>query len=1011
MARRLNKKVAFIGSIFITLILLGGIFVMLKLSKGDPKVFIKEAEANLAKVNSTIADLKANNDYSQAAQETVEELYKNVEKSYKDAFGASDTAEQRIDLLFTLADFYAIKNKYKTPQWDKIRGAWHQIVTIDPKNIEARQKQFDYIYQMQTSLDDIIPGGDPALWIDIEKQADKLIKVFREKDRQPTQRLLKARAWAAMQIAESGQTNNPQKDASRAIEQFQSYLADNPEDTEAYKLLSRSYAAMGRIEAAQGHDRIAEKNYEKQEETLLKGLENASDKAGAKGNYLSFKLTQSEITAAELENIKDQYKKLIADNPSDDTVYNAYSRFLTFYDQVNYDQAIEANEKALEIAPENIRYRYSKVKLLFKKAMTKDDTSSLDKAIETALNALKMEGASNEIEGPEKPAAGIYRSNLLDSLAKCYVERALIAQRDGHDAANEKAIEKLEEAVHQIKQIALANKIVADKWDGMIAMVKKNNTAAVRRLYNSHKALKATQDVDIWVSYYLSKLLEGRTEIGARVEFLTDALFNKNQNIGFISIANVKPDALLDYAEILIQMRRIKDVDDVMSLYEERYQHSERSRYIRVLSSVLKRDFDQAKTRLKKLDPDSARAINLELTLINSRIRLDKALKDSDPGSDPVAADDSEEEKTDTPSPLTQAQLENLQQRRIELLEKFVINHPQRAQFPAGICDSLLAAGDVENVRKIVGIFKSHDPEDTKYKIYARLAGESNVKNITPERRSEITVDVLSKTDTPEAHFQLARHYNSRNLTEKAIAEYRKAIRKDPENTDAIGGLFDIALKNKDTELAEEMLTLARKKDLDKCGGEFFAARVDMLNEKYQNASQHLDNCIEARPIFPYAYLLKSQIGLALENYDAAVENVMIAASMNSIDGMIAKQVVVALQARNDAMGSKVTDIQRSELKDALVRAMALNPNEWQLQQIYANFINERQPENALAVQQNLARRFPTVENHLALGSMAVELAVSEINKEKKQHLLDLAKPAYESAYENAPQNEQVLSA
>ena len=82
MSMRLNKKVAIIGSFFLTLMLLGGIVVFLKLSK-DPSEFIDKAESALVQTEALIKDYEAAGDYSEEAIEAVGEAFKEVDYNYK----------------------------------------------------------------------------------------------------------------------------------------------------------------------------------------------------------------------------------------------------------------------------------------------------------------------------------------------------------------------------------------------------------------------------------------------------------------------------------------------------------------------------------------------------------------------------------------------------------------------------------------------------------------------------------------------------------------------------------------------------------------------------------------------------------------------------------------------------------------------------------------------------------------------------------------------------------------
>ena len=150
MAKRLNKKVALIGSLLLIIVLVGVIFLGLRYSK-DPLEYISDAEDLLEKVNSEVGTAIEANDYSESRKEEIDEQYKLVDETYKKAYGCARSVDLKIDILFSLAELNKIDNAYHPKKWKALRGCWMGVINIDPKHIDARMKLLNYYYEAADS--------------------------------------------------------------------------------------------------------------------------------------------------------------------------------------------------------------------------------------------------------------------------------------------------------------------------------------------------------------------------------------------------------------------------------------------------------------------------------------------------------------------------------------------------------------------------------------------------------------------------------------------------------------------------------------------------------------------------------------------------------------------------------------------------------------------------------------------------------------------------------------------
>nr|NIO81689.1 hypothetical protein [Candidatus Aminicenantes bacterium]NIT23611.1 hypothetical protein [Candidatus Aminicenantes bacterium] len=90
--RRLNKKVALIGSVVFVVVALVAILAILFLGR-DPEEFIKDAEAALTAAR-------------QAADEQIKQNYDRAQSSFRNAYARAKTDSLRLEVLFKMVDMY-----------------------------------------------------------------------------------------------------------------------------------------------------------------------------------------------------------------------------------------------------------------------------------------------------------------------------------------------------------------------------------------------------------------------------------------------------------------------------------------------------------------------------------------------------------------------------------------------------------------------------------------------------------------------------------------------------------------------------------------------------------------------------------------------------------------------------------------------------------------------------------------------------------------------------------------
>ncbi|MHC4580371.1 MAG: hypothetical protein ACYS14_02875, partial [Planctomycetota bacterium] len=142
--------------------------------------------------------------------------------------------------------------------------------------------------------------------------------------------------------------------------------------------------------------------------------------------------------------------------------------------------------------------------------------------------------------------------------------------------------------------------------------------------------------------------------------------------------------------------------------------------------------------------------------------------------------------------------------------------------------------------------------------------------------------------------------------------------------------------------------------------------------------------------------MLRSNINAALNNEHASAEDIQKAASFNPLDGTIAKAWASLLYGRDMALGSGATASQVAETRDALERAVALNPRDLPLLGLYADYIAPTEPLKAVAIRQDLLKAEPSIDNAVLLGRLAMQVASKETSEASKDALFAVADSAFE---------------
>ncbi|MCU0916408.1 MAG: hypothetical protein MUC88_17865 [Planctomycetes bacterium] len=983
--RRLNRKVALMGTTVLLIFTLAVVLMILRLNR-DPALYLAEGDA------------------AAAARD-----YRTAGENYRRAYGLMKAPPERIDVLFKLAEAYR-----QLGQWDKVLGCWAQIATLEPQNLKARLGQLKYGYVQADGLGDA-GRSISGYWQEVLSQAKKTMEIIEkaglaqeERARwEPAFGAVPDRIWsrgaprlgphlhfvqgrAAFELARLGAVASPGallQEARGALEEARKV---DPNNAQVYRYLAEVFLREGEAAAARGNQDEKEAAERRADELLAEAVHAAGDAPEAHINVLMRTLAtaqRSGITAArdQIKTLEPQFEALARRFPTSGPVFAAVGQFQALWagyldsagGRQRLQQAIGAAEQAAMHDKGNAQYALQTASYYYRQYSVYDDVAALDQAIELTEKALQWPTAQ-DVPGPMQFAHRLNRLSLCGLLAKCCVERILALPVS--DPARKGLLARVEKAVHDIGQIRSSPEDPeVRKWQGMLDLAQGQPGEAIRNLYAAYEQIQAAnppEQRDPFLAYTLAKLFEPTAEIGAVVDFLATAL-----NAG---VVHVKPEALLDYGDALLRVGSHDGALGTAGLFEERFGGNRRSRALRIKALLAKGRLAEAEEGLARLDLDDPNALMLRLDLGRAR-------------GLPAPAD---------------------WQRQAGLLQRLLQTAPQMPgeSYLAQFCEALLAQGETGTAQTIVAAFLKGTPENVTALFYQRLLSEPDPRNCPASRRREIQEQAARALSDPiRRSLELGQFYLLAQQPDRAISQLQSVLDATARDTAipayttagsphprrvAAERLFDVARSREDWTLASRIAETARRENLDGCGGRVFAANLASAKKEYGLALTHLNEGLQQRPVFSYGYVLRSEVQAALGKDQEAVDDARRAAHLNPMDLMAAKVLAKALWTRNSKVGDPLSPEQRQETQQALEHAVQLDPRDIGLLNAYVDFISPDEPEKAVALRQTIQANAPGADNAVKLGVLATRVAQAATDAARQRAFATIAQTAFRQALE-----------
>jgi len=1015
--KKLNKKLAIFGLLALAVFVLGAMFLILHLSR-DPDKFIKDAEKSL-----------------QAGD------YENATESYRKALARVRKDSIKLEILFKLTDIYQ-----KADDWRNVMLCWETIVSIEPTNVEVRLQRLRYYYILANS-------GLGASWQVIETQATEFLdlidknilsenlskwKSFDINEKPLAQRLdcylYLLRGRAIYERIQAGQETAMETLYSKAVEDLQKAREIEPNNINVSWYLAQAVLLRGDRQALRGNTQEQEKAMSEAQAILEQTVRDAQDDVKAYTNLLSLKLVIADRKGVEeVSKLEPEFLGVTQKFGSSAEAFARLSEFYLLLGPKYISKAAEAVEKAITLDKQNILYLSAGATIYYYKYALDGRQSQefFNKSVETAEYALKLPDAQ-ETTGPRRWANLKNRLTLYEFLVSRYFEQIHDPKGSLSESQKAQLLAQMENGVGQIEQIlGTGENIVVTKWRGMLDIARGNKTEGIRKLYGLYEQLTATgkiEGLDPQIAYVLAKEFENTNEQGSVVMFLANAL---SSGIARWS----RPEALLEYCETLLKLGAWPLVKPNLDLYEKFFEVNQKSRTIRILADIGAGQYEEAQRLLAAEPADNPNTIKLQMALVQAKIKqvrsdlvqLDIEIYSVNQAGKEILVPKEQKDRTD----LLKAELASHQDNLADLAAKLYAADVKLADetYISTICENYIFDGKYKEASAFADMSAKYMPNNVVALFYKRLTSDvTDANSFSSTRRKGVEEAVLKEVPDPfERAINLGVFYRKNNDLSKAAEQFKIAIGdyltseqtadKSIQNEKiiqqkkaAVDYLFNIALEQKDWQIASQIRESAKRKDIDGCEGMLYTARL-AASQKDPKALEFFNDCLKKRPVFSYGYLLRSNVYAALGDEKAAIDDAQKAVLINPVDGIIAKNLVSLLYQRNMKLGKSASEEQKEQFKAALDSAMRANSGDMDLFSFYAEFISSTEPFKALSIRQYLMQSSPSIDNAVMLGRMATNIALQQKDEKTKQVLFDVALFALGQARKMDPNNKQAIQA
>lgn len=240
-----------------------------------------------------------------------------------------------------------------------------------------------------------------------------------------------------------------------------------------------------------------------------------------------------------------------------------------------------------------------------------------------------------------------------------------------------------------------------------------------------------------------------------------------------------------------------------------------------------------------------------------------------------------------------------------------------------------------------------------------------------------------------------AGYYQARKENTRQLEYLKKAEELRPESGEIIERIFNVAMLNKNWEMAEEYAQKAQRLNLDGANGKFFDGRLQLERGNQKEAIAVLKTAVAARPDYSNG---RTALGLALiraDQGDAAMEEFQKALDQRPDNVLALSSMIEILIKRGDK--ASITQAQTY-----LAQALNYSPNDARLT-LFDEFIGE--PKRGIARREQILKQSPDNEDNL------IRLAALYRRNNQPRKAVELLKPIWDKNQANVQIGNQLAGA
>lgn len=976
------------------------------------------------------------------------------------AYEKATDRQQRKDILFRLADIYT-----KMDLWPKAQACWERICQEDPCDVKAPLALLEVEY-LQADAWTRLGAVQTDAWGSLQARAEGLFRTIESLGLEdqpvadwrtdPLTRLIsdgeKVRIGSYLMLikgrtmyhrASYGAAANPMEVLEQAYRQLEAAIGDDPNLIDGYWYMHRIQLAKARLLAASGDRTGAERSRQVGMSVLEKARRTAGDTARTNMYLLEARLafvleqTRASDVAIGLNGLEPGYRDLNSRFSNEPQALLSCARFYllqAYYQGLKQrakylDEAAAAAEKARSLEPNDPAYILSLAKIYWQSAGLTGAKELAQKALELAIYAAKL-GQTQAGSGPKALVARATLLQAYDFVCHCATVQLLGLMSEDRGPQYQQAVALLSDAVERMVGISPSSQDPAVmKCQAFLDLFNHKTEQAFAVLYHlGQKQKTARQDgyADPLIYYVLAKVLSCGPELGRAAEFFAESI---KAGMGL-----ERPDTILEYLDLLGRLGRWAHVISPVNPYnldtfDRLFGQGPWSIGLRVMALIGTNQLAEAESILaaNQAHAQTCPLILARVELLEAKIRQIRTSQAVAGMSPDLVIDDQGLEE----SPGTDPQLRELRQEQSELVFRLLDIDPGKVteQMIVSAVRILVQKGLADQARERLERFLQTRPTGTRPPVMAMFAratlDEPDPRYIPGQRRDQILQQVISDLADPvQRALELGLFYRQSDSLQQAKEQLVAAMELS-KDTDwstrqppirqlyssplAITAdvLMELAIVLKDRVLAQNVVDLAKARDLDGCKGLYYQARMLYADGQPRQALKYIEKALAERPVFSSGYLLRASIYSDLGQDELAVADMEHAARLCPNSPAVARGLAVSLyhMARRHAQGEELS----AQVRSAIEQALRLVPADPVLLSLYGEAIRVSEPFRAMQVYQLLLKRQPTARNALALASLASELADRQQVGPRRDNLLEIARIALEHAYAQDPNNPAII--